>query len=569
MRRHSLALLLVCASLVLCDTTSFHHAAAASAQRFCKAYTGNQERVCLQHLKTVEVNDMHAEKFEEANAVPLLVGRVGVGYNMATGQFGLPVVHMTAGPKTYHGTAIPSQVTFTNRGLAQADEARTYKKYEDYAKTLSWNIGSTTVDGETIVGGMMSHSQNMKTIYSKYFNGPISLAVSTRTATAYTLSTSSHDLDPYFETAVAALPSTYDANLYGLFLEYWGTHLTTSADFGGMLEHQTILRSCIWSKMAEGTLLNELKNELNGVAGESHRKSGNSYVSWRKMGTTDIIGGNPEIHAWRSRVSSFATDPVQIKYTVHRISHYITDSTKRAHVETAINAALHKAHNDRAAEMRAAEAAHAAWFKGAQSISAGVYQDLGHRVNRQLHPAKVYPLGHHPLRAGQERTWSMEVRETVCHTHHHLFHKHKSCHTETVPLKVLGTQAKVICERNSQGLVRARTSMAGVIARWPKHNNYVRGLEAVGPWVSEGCSNAAPFNPHFEGRKGIHDNDLGNFMNFYKYMREASPSYTYYPREEEVIALAAYASGICCIQRGLTTEHESNGYRFDDHCPAF
>ncbi|KAG9395453.1 MAC/Perforin domain [Carpediemonas membranifera] len=550
---------------VSANAAAMHKAAGAAAVRFCGKYVGTKEAVCLRKAHSMFSVDEHAELFSAIEArngpvLELLNGRVGVAMDFTSGAIGLPVLHMTPSKQVYGDQYIPHQARLSVKNNAESIKSWTYKNYDDYYNSLSWNQANPHVDSAAIIGGMMSHSTNMKAIYDKYFHGLVTLAVTHAKVTSYTLEATSGELDPYFESAVAALGNSLDST-YDLFIQYWGTHTTVQADFGGLMEQQTLIRSCIWSAMDNNKLMQELNNELAGKAGQSHKKPDQTYVNYRRLGTSDILGGNPEISSWAHRKATFAKDPVQISYHVRRISNYIHDPHKRHLMDQAITNHMNKAIAQRKKEKAAADAAHAAWWRGGQSVSGGLYTQLDYTVNRRHIHASAHQLGHVNLGLNQNHGFNLNGYVKHCHRHCSWFHCHTHCHTDYEHLKAFNVPITVTCERNGHGAVRAVSSISSVIGRL-RHTAYTNGVIRAGPWVTEGCSTSAPYNPHYEHAHKISDNSLGKFDKFFN---EVKGDFGWY--WPNAISMAALSSGVCCIQRGLITVNGNSA--FSDNCPPF
>lgn len=501
----------------------------------------------------------------------MISGRVGLGFDIIKGSFGLPALHMTPGPQRLNGMAIPNEVQFIGDG-GSTQHSYTFKSYSDYINSplLSWAMTPANLGQAQLVGGMMSHNQDLKSIYDKYFTGPISLAVSHDVHRAYRLSSTRGTLDPYFEAALQYLPATPDSS-YDLFLDYWGGFYTVETVLGGMMEQQNFLRDCVWSHMDNNKLLDELNNEMRAKAGQSHKMPDGTYVSYRKLGTVDIVGGNPEIPAsqYARRVASFSQNPVQVSFHVHRITELVSNPTIRANLDRAITNRINAAKNAQSAAKAKAEAAKLAWFKGPQSIGAGTYVNLDFTLGSNRYLADAHVIGHENIPAGGSHRFPLIVRQRVCHKHCSWFHCHTNCNDEDIHLSVGKIAVDVICERNAEGAVRARTSLEPFFVQWPRQNAYVGGVTYVGPWVTDGCSTAAPYNPHYEHHHHIDDNSLaGNYATFFNDMLSAYPRMYWNSVWPYVEELAAMGSAVCCIGHGLTTINKG-GTAFSGHCPPF
>ncbi|KAG9397208.1 MAC/Perforin domain [Carpediemonas membranifera] len=552
-------LLLICVLvLVNADEAAINKAAAAAAVRYCEKYAGNMQSVCLHKVQQKFSGDDHSQLFS-SNGDALLSGRVGIALDYTTGAVGLPALAMTASSQVYSGQYVPNQAHLTVKN-AESFQSWTYQNYDNYYQSLSWNQANPQVDSASIVGGMMSHSTNMKAIYDKYFNGLVTLAVSHASVVSYSLEATSGELDPYFQSAIDALGSTLDST-YDLFIQYWGTHTIVHADFGGLMEQQTLIRSCIWSAMDNNKLMQELNNELAGKAGESSKKPDQTYVNYRRLGTSDILGGNPEISNWAQRKATFEANPVLVSYNVRRISNYIPDAHKRQLMDQAITNHMNAAIAQRQQEKAAADAAHAAWWQGGQSVSGGLYSNVDFHYNGRDYPAVARQLGTVSLGLNQNHGFDLNGYVQHCSRHCSWFHCHTSCATDYEHLTLFNIPITVTCERNAAGQVRAVSSVSSVFSQLTQ-TDYVRGLVGEGPWVSEGCSLSAPYNPRYEKAHGLADNTLNSYSTFWN---QVAPMFgNQWPY---AISMAAVTSSACCIQRGLITVNGNSA--FSDNCPAF
>jgi len=157
-------------------------------------------------------------------------------------------------------------------------------------------------------------------------------------------------IDSYMASALNYLPATYDATLYGEFIQFWGTHYITQSSVGGVAQLLVYMGTCVLTNIASPLPIEQgMGFDLRNGFGPGSVPSINYnqiYLNSRKVSTIDIVGGNPEladIHTqWAQRVASFQDNPVHLYFTYQPIYNLITDPAKKANMQAAVQAYIAK-----------------------------------------------------------------------------------------------------------------------------------------------------------------------------------------------------------------------------------
>jgi hypothetical protein len=97
----------------------------------------------------------------------------------------------------------------------------------------------------SIIGGFFAKQSDPNEYFNTYYvagNEPI--VTQSPVVILYALSMGIPQLNSLASEALSYLTSQYDANLYDLFLEGWGTHIAINTTIGGMIEQLTTLPRC-------------------------------------------------------------------------------------------------------------------------------------------------------------------------------------------------------------------------------------------------------------------------------------------------------------------------------------
>ena len=91
------------------------------------------------------------------------------------------------------------------------------------------------------MGGEFGQSKGVLDLYEKFFSKQQATSINQHPRALYKLSLGAgweRNLNVFVTMALKALPAKYDANIYGRFMDTWGTHVGRETLVGGMIEQQ-------------------------------------------------------------------------------------------------------------------------------------------------------------------------------------------------------------------------------------------------------------------------------------------------------------------------------------------
>lgn len=295
-----------------------------------------------------------------------LPGKIGVGVDITTGQFRLPVVKLTyTDPsKTWtnsQGVTFrePVEASFVSMptGIYQPQlQSMVFTSMSQFVDHMySWSQ-----DMRSGIGGLFSHSSDLNAVYNRYFTGNDLLTVTQQYYPLFKLvlpddpntNAPNYQLDVHAQRALDALPPDYSTDAskqaYRTFVENWGTSFTTTAILGGIAELQTYFSSSLLadpvSPLNKPYTVDQLAQQANldfarNTGGNGRPDQG--YMNNRKLGTTDCFGGDPtkcgadKLSDWSKTIEQ---DPVAIMYILNDNGALIKDPAKRSGIQQAIHA---------------------------------------------------------------------------------------------------------------------------------------------------------------------------------------------------------------------------------------
>lgn len=295
-----------------------------------------------------------------------LPGRIGVGVDITTGQFKLPVVKLTYTDATKTWTNSKG-VTF-RQPVEAAFTAIPTGIYQPQLQSLVFNSMNKYVDHmyswteelRTGVGGLFSHSPDLNDVYNRYFTGDDLLTVTQQLYPLFKLvlpndpntNAPNYQLDVHAQRALDALPPDYSTatakQAYRTFVENWGTSFTTTAYLGGLVEMQTYFSSSLLSDpvnpLNKPYTVEQLAQQANLDYSVTVGGSGSpdqAYMNRRRLGTIDCFGGDPatcganKLDGWAKTIEQV---PMAIMYILNDNGALIKDQAKRSGIQQAIHA---------------------------------------------------------------------------------------------------------------------------------------------------------------------------------------------------------------------------------------
>lgn len=263
---------------------------------------------------------------------------LGVGWDPVLGQIRLPFLEMTYTQNlnittpTNNTFAIPDQLilTYTNE---------TYQGTASFS-TMADYLEATDLSRNSVASGILSWSSGEASALLNFFDvGQNDLMVSSESHGIYNLSlTDNVTLLPQVESALAYLPEEYDAELYGLFINYWGISIVTSGLAGGLAQQLVAVKACYGGvdtqDQAELYMLKTLyPSQYQNVNFEA------GFTQYSSASSLDILGGDPTLVSpdqWSARIESFYDNPILTNVQVVPITAFIKDPVKQANVAKAI-----------------------------------------------------------------------------------------------------------------------------------------------------------------------------------------------------------------------------------------
>ncbi|XP_059172760.1 perivitellin-2 67 kDa subunit-like [Physella acuta] len=235
-----------------------------------------------------------------------------------------------------------------------SSEAHTYTSYSDVRNAMSASVGLEADTGTYAFSGSFSYKkmQNSITNSSRYISEVTAFAAATR---ADVNPPEKLGLDSFAQAYVdTTLTGTFESNptAYNKFIDTYGTHYFTSANFGGFI------RMVFETK--KDYVMTKTENEIEANAKASYSKmvsvsvggssatgnvdetfTSNSKTTIKYYGGDTNVLGTEGLSKWQPTVES---DPWLFSGKLKPISDLISDETKRTSMERAVKNRLLKAY---------------------------------------------------------------------------------------------------------------------------------------------------------------------------------------------------------------------------------
>eukprot|EP01086_Lenisia_limosa_P006141 TRINITY_DN24776_c0_g1_i1.p1 TRINITY_DN24776_c0_g1~~TRINITY_DN24776_c0_g1_i1.p1 ORF type:complete len:503 (-),score=118.46 TRINITY_DN24776_c0_g1_i1:69-1577(-) len=323
-------------------------------------------------------------EIESASNNAMVAGIAGVGIDITTGQVMLPLYGMIPSHRNYTSPSgktytIPEFVDFAKGDMSPKLAVHVFKELEEYL--AMWNIPSPSTPSISRLGGLFGHTRTATDILRQYFtaSNTHSAGATQSFHTAYTMTlNATAPLDPHFRQAIAYAEQNPTAQVFSQIMKYWGTHSVVSADFGGIVEQQVGLMTCLWTSQANlnsDLIAKQMNMDFNHLLNPASPAANNQdFVNSRVQGGIGLRGGNPTISNVPQRVATFADFPVisQIRKGVMLSSLIPTAFPKaKAGLQAAITQHMAAASQAMVADKTAARAAADAKWKEGLLINSG------------------------------------------------------------------------------------------------------------------------------------------------------------------------------------------------------
>jgi hypothetical protein len=288
--------------------------------------------------------------------------------------------------------------------------------------------------------------------------------------------------------ALAVLPATYTPEIYKLFIQFWGTHYTNTAYFGGIIEQQTLVQDCVFGVAGfnNTVVLQQVNVDFSNSLTKGTVPVIQQYALHRKLGVLDMYGGNPEIVNWQTRVPTFEDNPVPVKFTYAPIYNLIADPVKKANLLKATTDYVAQWQASMTAQATAIAAQAQAEFNQAKTLlvafeaNYNLWGPIPHKASNEIQfpfiSAAAGGSVHPPDLSGTcMANWEGATLTNTTQD----FSYGEVQDLNDVQHCSWNMHACVHCERDATGQLRVNND--------PK-NSKCTGAAITGPWVKQGCS---------------------------------------------------------------------------------
>jgi len=186
-------------------------------------------------------------------------------------------------------------------------------------------------------GGLyVTNDNELRELANKFGDYRVSIGTTQRMYITHTSKIKSRTTTEEFDQIVASLPP-YDRNnptskqIYDMFIEFFGTDISTSTEHGGIIYQQVAIKSCFGGSITEG-MLNDIDALIRKIP------PNNAYLRYRQTGHNNILGGNPELSFDRinERIQSFNQAPAPLRFSAIPIWEAVNDSSRKNWIHTAV-----------------------------------------------------------------------------------------------------------------------------------------------------------------------------------------------------------------------------------------
>ena len=261
---------------------------------------------------------------------------VGSGFDVWTGNLEKPIVaYSFKSYITYSGKRVPDQHQVTPDHHIDVDvKTDTFESVDEYRRNFASSIGIRGFLRGIPLGGSFQISNK----YSRYYKISSKLLRSVKKVSLWKTALTKVDFDlmtSNFKTAVMSLPSEYSYGSYLYFIEAFGTHIVTRANFGGMYVMESSVCSVLYKNR------HKTKFGIMAALGLTKMEEGSAKTSLVvaqdegekqliKQLSIKVYGGDPielccasKACTWDNWYKGVDDDPYYINYKVLPISHVI------------------------------------------------------------------------------------------------------------------------------------------------------------------------------------------------------------------------------------------------------
>jgi len=249
--------------------------------------------------------------------------------------------------------SVPDELFYTPTSRAEFDKSfkiikSTSQFFESYVKHSSIGL-SVSIYGVNL-GGAFSNTKGQITNIlqdGKYNFACVNNEIDTFKLSLFPVDDS--NLSPQFAVAVQKLPAVDDGKAYRKFIDFWGTHIITGAQYGGKSNFTTAFSANLFDKHTQTWVDNEISFSigyamfnLNFNFGMAKNKSSIDTEFTSASNTThEVIGGDATVFETDGYEAWLKTIPtrqalIMLKSSLAPISELISDVQKQKQMVSAI-----------------------------------------------------------------------------------------------------------------------------------------------------------------------------------------------------------------------------------------
>ncbi|MDP2434516.1 MAG: MAC/perforin domain-containing protein [archaeon] len=288
--------------------------------------------------------------------------QIGLGFDIVTGKdTGLPVVlqAFSDGPTPSEAWTNPftgAEYSFPAAIQVQGSQGTGVESYLfhsafEYAQWQGWQFGLTMPPV-----GVFSMSTSTQSSKSVFATSESLLVIARQRSTLYRMTlvpASNLQLASVFLSDLQSLPATYDASSYATFISFYGTHFVTGANVGGEALAAYSVSASYADQNSDVVISASARVAFNnmklGLGGLFSRNATASFYEASQIVDSYLLGGDPIYHSniseWSHWVQSVPLDPAPVQRSLLPIATLISDATKRASFETAVDAYIQANNN--------------------------------------------------------------------------------------------------------------------------------------------------------------------------------------------------------------------------------
>jgi len=279
---------------------------------------------------------------EVSNSSEKIVVKLGTGWDPVKGEIKLPFFELTYTQNKvhiYNGTKyqIPDQVTFSPGNISL--DTITKFIYTNVDQYLSKMNPSRT----NISSGTLSLPIDAVSDFFHFFDTGNSNIVSViENVVAYNMffpNVNQLKINSFVQSAIDSLPEIYDASIYGMFLDYWGTQIVIGGIAGGMAEQTVMIKSC-FGGIDAGSQAALYMLKTFDPAQYSNVNFAAGFQQYSRASIINIFGGDPKYvnpADWKLRMATMEAFPVLTSVETKPITDFILNQTIKANMQKAID----------------------------------------------------------------------------------------------------------------------------------------------------------------------------------------------------------------------------------------